>query len=334
MNGYKQGNADETIDKLIKEKWLEYSYQDYLRKEKYSDLNYEGELSYAGRKLLTIQEGNEEIYCKLKKDEPIMIARFGENELRAIISGLFDKYPVYSPFKYHRRNCEFDGLFNGAGMFPRNVNLIPKFAEVMIDACKEVDLLGVWFNKYEDFVVEQFCGQTQVCRLRAIEPYYSMDNPWTRALKNKKVLVIHPFADSIQKQYKKREYLFSDIDFLPQMELMTMKAVQTIAGQKDNRFRNWFEALEYMHQETQKYDYDIAILGCGAYGFPLAARIKRDGKKAIHMGGATQILFGIKGKRWEHHEVISNLFNEYWIKPSEQETPKRRDRIEDNGCYW
>ena len=128
--------------------------------------------------------------------------------------------------------------------------------------------------------------------------------------------------------------MFSDIDFLPQMELMTMKAVQTIAGQKDNRFRNWFEALEYMHQETQKYDYDIAILGCGAYGFPLAARIKRDGKKAIHMGGATQILFGIKGKRWEHHEVISNLFNEYWIKPSEQETPKRRDRIEDNGCYW
>lgn len=46
-------------------------------------------------------------------------------------------------------------------------------------------------------------------------------------------------------------------------------------------------------------DYDIVLLGCGAYGFPLAAYAKRRGKQAIHMGGSLQLLFGIKGKRWE-----------------------------------
>ena len=30
----------------------------------------------------------------------------------------------------------------------------------------------------------------------------------------------------------------------------------------------------------------FVFLGCGAYGFPLAAHVKRMGKKAIHMGGS------------------------------------------------
>lgn len=45
-----------------------------------------------------------------------------------------------------------------------------------------------------------------------------------------------------------------------------------------------------------KIDYDICLIGCGAYGFPLAAHAKRKGKKAVHLGGALQLLFGIKGK--------------------------------------
>ena len=44
--------------------------------------------------------------------------------------------------------------------------------------------------------------------------------------------------------------------------------------------------FEYMKAEINKSNYDICILGCGAYGFPLAAHVKRMGKKAIHMGGS------------------------------------------------
>ena len=51
-----------------------------------------------------------------------------------------------------------------------------------------------------------------------------------------------------------------------------------------------------------KIDFDVAIIGCGAYGFPLAAKLKQAGKQAIHLAGATQLLFGIKGKRWEEYQ--------------------------------
>src|SRR5690606_28576019 len=107
------------------------------------------------------------------------------------------------------------------------------------------------------------------------------------------------FNKTIEEQYfKKRTLLFKDQRVLPEFKsLETIQAVQTIAG-NNSEFNNWFEALDWMKKEIEKKDFDIAIIGCGAYGFPLAAHVKRLGKKAIHLGGATQLLFGIKGKRW------------------------------------
>ena len=55
--------------------------------------------------------------------------------------------------------------------------------------------------------------------------------------------------------------------------------------------------------------FDVAIIGCGAYGMPLAAMLKQAGKQAIHLGGATQLLFGIKGKRWEEIKTIPHLID-------------------------
>jgi hypothetical protein len=51
------------------------------------------------------------------------------------------------------------------------------------------------------------------------------------------------------------------------------------------------------------------------------------------LGGATQVLFGIKGKRWETHDVISKFWTDAWVWPSLEETPGGAGDIE-GGCYW
>ena len=91
--------------------------------------------------------------------------------------------------------------------------------------------------------------------------------------------------------------------------------------------------------ERDKIDYDIAILGCGAYGFNLAAHVKRSGKKAIHLGGVTQLLFGIRGSRWEtpnqrwyQNGNYPDLMNEYWCRPNEREQTVALKKVE-NACY-
>lgn len=88
-----------------------------------------------------------------------------------------------------------------------------------------------------------------------------------------------------------------------------------------------------MYEEAMKIDFDVAILGCGAYGLPLAARLKRAGKQAIHLGGTVQILFGIKGKRWDTDSLTNHLYNEHWVRPLPEETPAAAKSVE-SGCYW
>ena len=68
-----------------------------------------------------------------------------------------------------------------------------------------------------------------------------------------------------------------------------------------------------------------------AYGFQLASKVKRMGKIAVHMGGSLQTLFGIKGVRWNKNEA--QLYNDAWVYPSEAETPKGYEKVE-NGAYW
>ena len=93
------------------------------------------------------------------------------------------------------------------------------------------------------------------------------------------------------------------------------------------------ELVKMNASEIKKYDFDVAILGCGAYGFPLAAEIKRMGKKAIHLGRATQLWFGIKGKRWNDDPLTKSLYNDAWVSPSDAEKPANADGVE-GGCYW
>ena len=157
-------------------------------------------------------------------------------------------------------------------------------------------------------------------------------------------MVVHPFAKTIELQYSQnRTKLFDHPAVLPEFELQTIQAVQSIGG-IDNGFKDWFEALQWMKDEIDRREYDVCLIGCGAYGFPLAAHVKRRGKQAIHLGGSLQLLFGIKGKRWEDpnygvtvwgipYGSYSDLMNEHWVRPEQTEKPKSSNVVE-GACYW
>lgn len=283
---------------------------------------------YGTKTLLSNAKANQLIAEKLKSGEPFMAARIGSVELNVIVSN------EKKVLKNKKSKMSFDALHNNAGFFPKEGSLIPKYCKLMYDSCEDVDLLGVWSNEMEDYIVEKYCGNTQLCRLMALEPW-NVENPWSEALEGKKVLVIHPFEKTIQSQYhENRTNIFKGTKILPEFEeLDTVKAVQTIAGEKDPRFQDWFEALNWMYEEALKKDFDVAIVGCGAYGLPLASMLKRSGKQVIHMGGATQLLFGIKGKRWDEMPQISKWYNDAWVRPNTEEQPSKRNLVEE-GCYW
>ena len=301
--------------------------------------------------ILNRQQANDVIYEGLGSGEPLMMSRFGSIEASCVIT-LMKRQANESRLKqywqYISDNTDLpwmDRSFlypieNNAGVFPANLALLERFAARYLEDIPLIDIL-MSVNYKEKFLPLK--KDIRCIHFETAYPFF-VDRPWTRALKGKRVLVIHPCVDTIKMQYAKRRQLFADPELLPDFELLTLRAVQSACGERPP-FPDWFAALEHMEREIDKLDFDVAILGCGAYGLPLAAHIKRRGKQALHMGGGTQLLFGIKGRRWEENYTwtyktpikldlnYKDLYNEYWVRPLESETPQNTKRVE-GGCYW
>lgn len=286
--------------------------------------NIKFKIDYRGYSILDASNGNENIKNIVLADKPSMVARCGATEMRCV-----GEYLVTGSFSdtIQREISELSGVF------PATDSFLKQFCEHYMECVGQSDILALWGVGAECKVVKAKCNaETKYVHLTALEPYY-FDQPWSAALKGKNVLVVHPFDESIRKQYENRDKLFVNPDVLPEFASLTcIRAVQSIAGQK-TQFETWFDALDYMKKQIKESDFDIAIIGAGAYGLPLAAYVKQLGKIAIQMSGSTQILFGIKGKRWEQIPDISKMFNEYWVRPAKSEVPKKSEKVE-GGSYW
>ena len=100
--------------------------------------------------------------------------------------------------------------------------------EKTIDSASCLDVLGSWQDN-EKYLKERLQSCLLV-ELANLEPFFA-ERPWTRYLEGKKVLVVHPFAETIKKQYAKRELLFKNNLVLPKFsELHVVKAVQSMGG--------------------------------------------------------------------------------------------------------
>ena len=277
------------------------------------------------------QQGQDRIGELLAGGGPLLVSRLGGVELSCLRFYLEKRRRAQKPYGAKLRFA----LSNNAGYFPVDDQAIDAFARMFLDQVRQVDVMGVWFNQYENVICNAYCGAAELVDFDCLEPF-RFANPWSARLAGKRVLVVHPFVESITRQYQeKRALLFPSSQVLPEFELKTIRAVQSIAGTKVG-FATWFEAYDHMCQEMAQVDFDICIIGAGAYGLPLAAFAKSLGKQAIHMGGSTQLLFGIKGRRWEEHEhaqSTATLFNEHWVRPLESETPAHKEKV-DKGCYW
>jgi len=198
---------------------------------------------------------------------------------------------------------------------------------------KEIDILALMRCPYEKPVVTRHAPNALLCELGDLEPYFH-PVPWSQYLVGLRVLVVHPFAASIKAQYAKaRERLFVDKNVLPEFDLVTLKPPQTLCGNSDG-YQSWSEALAALQEKIGGQTFDVAITGCGAYGLPVGAFVKMNLRKVcIHLGGATQMLFGVRGGRWDSMGIFRLLMNEHWSRPSPEERPPNWQKAED-GCYW
>jgi len=226
----------------------------------------------------------------------------------------------------------FDRIWRYSGVFPATAEQFHRFEEAYLAALAEVDLLGVMRDPYGAALVRNHKTPALTCRLSSLEPYFCSE-PWSQYLEGLRVCVIHPFVESIRRQYEeRREKLFFDRRVLPHFNLRLVKAPQNLAGNTDG-FESWSQALAWLQDQVMSEDFDVAISGCGAYGLPLGGFIKKQGKICIHLGGAAQTLFGVSGAKWRAIPAFRVFLNKHWRPPLDSERPPGFEKVED-GCYW
>lgn len=272
---------------------------------------------------------------------PLAVSRLGTTE-NAVV-----KYYVENQQNGH---CSFPENLTTAirelsGFFPPDDELLSRFCRESLEHMRLVDVMAVrsekrehTYWKFEDFFVKRYSQRSTLVDINALVP---LGNPqsWTRQLKGRRVLVIHPFARTVAEQYMKRNKLFDIPDFLPDCEFDVLPAVQSIGDNSGSTgFPTWFDALEFMKAEMTKRDFEVALIGAGAYGLFLAAECKRLGRIGIHIGGASQLLFGILGRRWTDptspdSSAVIPFVNEHWIGPAKSEVPQGAEKVE-GACYW
>lgn len=290
--------------------------------------------------ILSIIKSNEEIKKSIQHGKPFSVVRLGIGSETYLTYAYLLTNKIYEIYLHPQLKT----LYN-SGIYTRdkNINKIELFCKFYDRAIKMSDKIACFPNnnviKIQDYFARQY--NLEKIHSRSLEPFYaSLENeiPWTQELFRKKVLIIHPFVNSFQKQLKNNFKIFKNKNqqlFHPEQEFKFYKAFQTIAG---NHIHNdWIQTFTIMCNDIKNIDFDIALLGCGGYGLPLCDFIKSKlNKSAIYVGGGLQLMFGVMGKRWENNEMWKKIIQENdckFIRPSDQEICPNLKTIE-GGCYW
>lgn len=212
-------------------------------------------------------------------------------------------------------------------------SVLDAWCNIYLESLRSSDLLYRLETDYaarNDFLVADALNEIHVWSATRL-------HQWVPLLEGKKVLVVTPFKDSVLNQWSKREGLFLTGHIplkYPNFELEVIQAHNTIFGNKPYPCSDWLGSYREMCEEIKSKEFDLAVLGCGSYGVPLCDYIKSIGKSAFYVGSYCQILFGIRGKRWDiQGNPTHSYFNDLWCNPTSAEVPKNYEKVED-GCYW
>lgn len=270
----------------------------------------------------------------LNTDKSVLIGRLGFTEGRLIGNFL-------SP--YYDKSVDIDAVTE-SGVFPCSKLTTLSCVSEQLNALKNTDILAVWpvpylcqSLKFSDSKAKFIDLET----LNILNVFNQSRDYWSKALSNQKILVVSPFKKTILNNYQNKFKIPLLSDILPNLySLNVIKAPFGSFSEIDekNKFsgQSWFRNLNDLKIKISREEFDICILGCGAYGFPLASFIKTNlNKKALHLGGAHQLLFGIKGGRWLKEKKYNSI-KKYlleWQPPLQEEMPVHPAKAIEIGAY-
>jgi hypothetical protein len=284
---------------------------------------------------LDVQQSRTWISEALVRRAPCAIGKVGTSEL--LSQEYLDRWiqlpwPANASWKRPAQR-----LYSNAGVFPVRKDIYQRWAGEYREAIREMDFIAQWqpegtfLDAYEQAFLNRELPKAIRGNFHSLEPVRA---PWLRPLADLRWLVISPFCQTISTQLHKLTQL-NIFHGVPAESLARIAATcrllpcPQLPYMVPPRHRNWFHGLEEMQATMNTIDFDVAIIGAGAWSIPLVVHAKKLRRIGIHLGGTVNLLFGIRGGRFEDR----GLYNEHWIRPLPSECPANHKLLE-KGAYW
>jgi len=274
------------------------------------------------------------LYIKeiIQQNKPFFIGRIAGCELK--VASFFQRGNLFDIVD------ELKELENNAGIYTKDNESLDKYTRELISAYDNCTVIAEWEQDGKVFAhtgsgqeyIAKRTPKTPKIDARSLEPYYFKEN-WMVELKGKKILIVHPFSKTFQKQVTNLKRIFPGKEWFEDCTFEFIQPPLTLAGNHENK--DWQEHLDpFLKSLREIKDYDLALVAAGGYGMLIADYIfKNLGKSVMYIGGALQLFFGVIGKRWFDNKEILKLVNDEWIRPDKDDKPDNCVRVE-KGCYW
>jgi hypothetical protein len=295
---------------------------------------------------MNIEQGAEFITQQIRSRNPFFVGKLGTSELDVLL--FYTRYRQIEQSPMYPEYIKINIVRNG-GLFPATDKALDAWAVHMLTEVLPAGTgYAIWnpiIGNIEKAILNTFASTAKQFPLRSLEPYYIniLEDRWTYNLpKHAKVAVVSPFYKSIEHQWKKRDAIWEDNPIWGPIPptIIPVRAgyspyLSTTTGLWSTEIINggWKAAVADIVRQVKETGARFAIVGCGALSLPICYALKKEYIASIHTGGATQILFGIKGRRWLNHSTISEFFNPAWEFPYPEEIPTQSNKVE-GGCYW
>lgn len=210
----------------------------------------------------------------------------------------------------------------GQGLFPPQAAFYRRWAGPFAEAVRRLDCLGLALHTLEANreIVEHHRIEARPMYYPDQEPTRTVPNDesrcWLPRLRGRRVLLVSAFASVLAARANREtfEAVWAH-NGKPWFEPASVEALDVPYGYLPStweRYPTSFEVLDDVTARIAEREFDVAIVGAGALGIPIAACVKGMGRVGISLGGPIQPLFGVRGARWLADPEWRVFVNDTW----------------------
>ncbi|NJN81553.1 MAG: hypothetical protein HC802_04225 [Caldilineaceae bacterium] len=231
-----------------------------------------------------------------------------------------------------------------SGLFPVERAFYARFTEAYVEHLLNLNCLGLFFDlpDHEMRIIHHFKPPAALVYFGDQEPDRSSPADDSRCylplFANKRLLLVSPYASFLRD--RANEATFTRVWaktgkgwFWP----ASVDALEFPYGYEQATQAKYGTALDLFDEIVERMSrlrFDIALIGAGGLGIPLASAAKKMGKVGLSLGGHLQTIFGVNGKRWRHRKCWQRrYFNEWWVDLPASYRPSTK-QVSDGGAYW